>query len=214
MLSPRTINSRYRWNPALGTTGRYIAPSGRMVPQKTVTGEMEWVIGGVKGEMQSLSRDLQSGNISLQEWYDGMRDRVKIIHTLDAAIAKGGWAQMSQSDWGAVGAITKFQYGKLNDFALQIADGLALDGRFLVRAGMYADAARGTGEDMKRREADRNPTLTEEMRELGAADHCTTRNGVLGCIELNDMGWQPIGTLPRIGDTPCGTNCHCNFVFR
>lgn len=209
MLPPKIIrSSRYRFNPGAGTTGRYIAPSGRFVPQSAITKEMERVIGGAKGEMQSFSRQLQAGSISLQEWYDGMRSNMKIIHNLDAAIAKGGWAQMTQSDWGAVGQLTRQQYQFLNNFALQIANGTqSLDGRFIVRSGMYADAARGTGEDMKRRDAG-NRGFTEERRVLGVADHCTD------CLEFSARGWQPIGTLPRIGDSLCKTNCHCHFEFR
>lgn len=208
MLPPKIIRSRFRWNPNAGTTGRYIAPSGRFVAQSVIKREMESVIGGVKREMQSLSKSLQGGSISLQEWYDGMRGRIKLTHSVDASIAKGGWAQMTQSDWGAVGQLTKRQYQFLNNFALQIADGTQpLDGRFLVRSGMYADAARATGEDMKRREAGRNG-YTQERRILGVADHCGD------CVDAANLGWQSLGTLPKIGDSVCRTNCHCEFSFR
>jgi len=210
MLTRSFDGSRFRFNPTLGTTGRYIDAKGRMVRQDAVTSEMEKSITGIRDEMIDLSRRLQNSEIGLQEWYNGMRDRMKIIHNLDAAIAKGGWAQMTQSDWGAVGAISKRQYQFLNNFAQQIKDGThPLNGRFLVRAGMYADAARGTGEDMKRREAGRNG-FTEEARVLGRADHC------VDCVRWNVdvLGWQPIGTIPRIGDSVCRTNCRCNFIFR
>lgn len=207
MLPPVTVSSRYRFNPALGTTGRYIAPNGQMVSQAIVTAEMEKVITGVRSEMVSLSTQLQNGEIGLQEWYNGMRGKIKIIHSVDAAIAKGGWAQMTQSDWGAVGAITKRQYQYLNNFANDILTGKQpLDGRFLVRTGMYADAGRGTGEDIKRREADRNG-YDEEQRVLGRADHCPDCLAAAG-------HWEPIGTLPRIGDSVCRTRCHCYFIFR
>jgi hypothetical protein len=209
MLPPLRIDSRYRFNPKLGTTGRYIDARGRMVKNEAVIAEMENVLSGVKGEMIGLSQQLQNSEIGLQEWYNGMRSRMKVIHGIEAAIAKGGWAQMTQSDWGAVGAITKQQYRFLNNFAAQIEDGLPLDGRFLLRTGMYADAARATGEDMKRREADRNG-FDEEARVLAPADHC------VDCVRwsVDNLGWQPIGTIPRIGESICRTNCHCRFIFR
>lgn len=210
MLPRRFTLSPFRFNPSLGTTGRYIDAKGRMVSERVVTGQMERVIAGVKGEMIGISKQLQVGDIGLQEWYNGMRSNMKIIHTLDAAIAKGGWAQMTQSDWGAVGAITKRQYKFLNNFAAEIKSGKQpLDGRFLVRTGMYADAARGTGEDMKRREANRNG-LNEEARILGVADHCPD------CLAaaIDSAGWKPLGELPRIGDSVCRTNCRCYFIFR
>lgn len=204
--------SRFRFNPKLGATGRYIDSRGRVVSAKKVIAEAERVIRGTKTEMIDLSRKLKAKKISLQEWHDGMKLRMKIIHGTAASIAKGGWAQMTPADWGAVGSISKSQYQRLNNFTIQIADGLPLDGRFMRRAGMYADAARGTQEDMNRREAARNG-LTHERRMLGPADHCTTQKGLKGCVEIADMGWQPIGTLPRIGESPCRTNCHCRFEY-
>ena len=202
-----SLTPQYRFNPRLGSTGRYIDRRGRAVSAETVTREMERVIAGTKREMQDISRQLQRGEISAQEWYDGMRGRMKTIHTLDAAIAKGGWQQMTQADWGAVGAVTKRQYQYLNNFVEEILSGKqALDGRFLVRAGMYANAARRTGEDLKRREAaGRGYDL--ERRVLGPTEHCRD------CLEYAGRGWQPVGSLPPIGDSICKVNCRCVFEF-
>lgn len=208
MAKPSDFPSKFKFDPRLGTTGRYVDSRRRMVSRTGIIAEAEKAISGVKGEMRGLALQLQGGQISAQEWYDGMRQRLKIIHGLEASVAKGGWAQMTPSDWGAVGAITKQQYKYLNNFTLQILDGTQpLDGRFIVRAGMYADASRGTAEDMLRRQAAING-YTEERRVLGVADHCQD------CVDAANQGWRPIGTLPRIGDSVCRTNCHCTFEYR
>lgn len=34
------------------------------------------------------------------------------------------------------------------------------------------------------------------------------------CTLLAARGWQPMGTLPDIGDTPCGGRCYCHFEYR
>jgi hypothetical protein len=48
-----------------------------------------------------------------------------------------------------------------------------------------------------------------ERRKLGnpPTGHCSD------CPPLADMGWQPIGTLPDIGDTECGGFCWCWFEY-
>ena len=207
ILQTSTLTPDFRWNPALGQTGRYIDKRGRAVAQSRVIGDLENVTTGLRAEMLDLSRQLQSQTISLAEWQVGMRDKVKIIHNAHAAAQSGGWAQMTQGDWGAVGAITKKQYAFLQNFAIQIENGLPLGGNFLRRSMMYADAARGTGQDMLRRKAGQNG-FTEERRILNPADHCPD------CVEFAARGWQPLGSLPRISDSICRTNCKCEFEFR
>ena len=138
---------------------------------------------------------------------------MKIVHALSAALSLGGWFNVKPSDWGRVGSLTKWQYERLTNFANEIASGKqALDGRFTLRVNMYAKAARGTGEEIARAVAAENG-YTKERRILGVADHCRTAGGLQGCVELAEKGWEPIGTLPRIGDTPCRTNCHCHFIY-
>jgi hypothetical protein len=124
------------------------------------------------------------------------------------AAARGGWAQMSQSDWGYTGALIKRQYQYLDRFALDIQTGKQrLDGRLLQRARMYGKAARSSYEQMRRREMVKLGK-TEERRLLGPAEHCP------GCLIEADKEWRPIGTLAPIGSQECRTECKCYFVFR
>lgn len=209
----RSRHSSYRWNPNLGRTGRYIDDNGRMVSNRSVNRQMEKVIMGVQDEMAELSERLVDNDIGVQQWHTEMRKRIKTIHSLGAAIAKGGSAQMSNTDWGRVGAMTKAQYKWLDNFAQEVDTGKQSRSRGLLsRARQYARAARGTKEEILRRLAKVNNT--EERRVLGVAEHCTSRGGRTGCIEWAAMKWKPIGTLGRISDSPCLNNCHCRFVFR
>ena len=54
----------------------------------------------------------------------------------------------------------------------------------------------------------------EERRVLERAEHCESDEELEGCIELSEKGWQPIGTLPRLGVSPCRSNCRCRFDYR
>lgn len=203
MPTPADLSS-FRYN---AKAGRYIAPNGRFVTQRALIADLERVTAGAQSEILSISRQLQAGEISLAQWQLGMRDQMKVIHTTQGAIAKGGWAQMSQSDWGAVGQISREQYAFLQRFAIQIEQGLPLNGAFLRRARMYAQAGRGTYWQMKRREASANG-LTQERRIRYAGDSCQT------CIDQAALGWQPLGTLLPIGRSECRTHCRCEYLFR
>ncbi len=56
----------------------------------------------------------------------------------------------------------------------------------------------------------RGGIYTEEMRVHGKLkdDMCPT------CKAAVDAGWQPIGTLPKIGQSECISECHCFFRWR
>jgi len=208
MLPPfqtSSLTPAFRWNDK---ANRYVNASGRFVKRAEVVNALEAVTQGAKGEMTNLSKRLAGKQISLADWQVGMRGHIKAVHNAQAAIAKGGWAQMTPSDWGRVGSITKKQYAFLQNFALEIESGKQpLNGNFLRRAGMYADASRGTAADVSRIEAQKDG-LTEERRIRFPGDSCPT------CISQAELGWQPIGTLNRIGDSECRTNCRCEFDFR
>jgi hypothetical protein len=212
-LGTSEFDSRYRWNPELGTTGRYIDRDGKIVRQTTVTKQLELVIEGVQNDAVALALDLQDGSISVQEWYNAFTEQVKVMHGIGASLAKGGWAQMESSDWKLTKEITKTQLEFLNKFAEGVDSGdVKLDGNFLRRVDQYVAASRGTGEEIRRKEMFRK--ATHERRVLGVADHCTTdKTGLRGCVELAALGWQPVGTLPPIGGAPCRNNCHCHFEW-
>lgn len=216
-IQTSTLTSQFGWNEA---AGRYIdLSSGRFVPFADVRDALESVMDASGARMNLLTDQLIAEQISLAEWQIGMMEEIKIAHTAAAASASGGWAQMSQSDWGAVGRLVRDQYDFLRNFANEIASGQQrLDGTARVRTDLYAQAARGTFEETRRRYERLKNGMEEEARILGEADHCSSDddpNGEReGCLELAALGWQPIGTLPKIGNSVCITRCHCHFIYR
>jgi hypothetical protein len=211
------LTSQFGWSEL---AGRYTDLStGRFVKFSTVRDSLDEVMDASGDRMNSLTDQLIAEQISLAEWQIGMMEEIKTAHTAAAAAASGGWAQMSQSDWGAAGRMIRDQYDYLRNFANEIASGKQrLDGTARVRTDLYAQAARGTFEEMRRRYERLKDGMEEEARELGEADHCSSDDDPSGeregCLELAALGWQPIGTLPRIGQSVCITRCHCRFVFR
>ncbi len=205
-------NLPYRWNEA---AGRYISSTGRFVPLSTVKAELESMITASAVKMDMLSLGLKNGTTSLAEWQMGMEQEIKASQIASAAAAKGGWAQMTQSDWGWVGSRVKEQYKYLRNFSAEIASGKQkIDGRLLVRAKQYIQSSRATYEEMRRRYARINKGAVEERRVLGPAEHCEPHGSTPGCVELADKGWQPMGTLPAIGAATCRMFCKCHFEMR
>jgi hypothetical protein len=206
------LTQEYRWNES---AARYINASGQFTSRAVVNAALEQTVIGSQSEMMLLSERLQSGSLSITEWRAGMAEQIKIIQTSEAALARGGWAQMTQSDWGWVGSQVKAQYKYLDNFARQIANGeQPLNGRFLQRVKMYAQAGRSMFQEFRRRYMRIYKGATEERRVLGIAEHCETQGDLLGCVELAQKSWQPIGTLPAIGNAPCMVNCKCEFTFK
>ena len=197
--------SHYGWN---GT--RYIdLETGRFVSAKTVRDVLESTIDVSALRMNNLTEQLTKGSISLVDWRTGMMQQIKIAHVAAGAAANGGFAQMTQSEWGAVGQQIRTQYKHLNNFATQISNGeQPLNGKALIRSDMFGDAARGTFEQMERRLQISNG-FEEERRVLE-----DKLNNCDGCLEQAELSWQPIGTLDPIGSEECTTRCRCEFEYR
>jgi hypothetical protein len=197
----------YGWNP---TAHRYVdLESGRFVSQATIRDGLENLIDMSALNMNQLTQQLIDQQITLAAWQSGMMTEIKSAHVAASALSQGGWAQMTQSDWGATGQLIKEQYQYLRNFAQEIADGKqALDGRALVRSDMYGDAANGTYSEMIRR-AQIAAGMEEERRILE-----DSINACDGCVEQAEQGWQPIGTLDPIGAEECQTRCRCEFDYR
>ncbi len=81
--------------------------------------------------------------------------------------------------------------------------------QFVARAEQYGDAPWGAAQEVNRKRLIRMGDYIEERRIHGKLkdDMCDV------CREAVAAGWQPIGTLPRIGDSPCKGNCHCYFQY-
>ena len=196
----------YGWNEA---AGRYITLStGRFVTFVEVRSALDAAIDSSQNEIRRLSQALQSGNISLADWQTAMMQEIKQGHLAAIAAAKGGFAELTQADYGRAGQAIRTQYDYLRNFANQIGDGTQpLDGRFLRRADMYGDSNRDLYHRAERIERAKRGA-TEERRITTATESCPD------CIEYEGRGWQPIGSLPNIGDSQCLTNCKCFFEYR
>ena len=195
----------FRWNEA---AGRYISPSGRFVSVERIRGELDRFITGTTNLMEATSRRLVAGEISLAEWQGSMMVLTKEVNLAGAALESGGWYSMGPSEFGRAGQKIRGEYGFLNNFANEIADGTQrLDGTLVNRAKLYGEQGRVTYYDFARVTAEALG-FTEERSRLQPAEHCEL------CVSEQARGWQPLGSIIKIGSRTCLSNCRCFMEYR
>jgi len=167
--------------------------------------------------MSALSDQLKSGAIGLSEWQSGMKDLILDELTNAMILAKNGRDNITQADWGFVGSQAKKQYQYLDKFAAEIAanpTAWLTGNRLQARVSLYQQLGYAALEEDVQREKVK-AGFTEEINVLDpGAEHCTTHGDRPGCKEITDKGWQPIGTLPKVGERACYTNDRCSIRYR
>ena len=184
--------------------------TGRLVPATRVRSYLDDALASAGKRMDALANQLRAGQIDVITWEVRMRREVKLVSTYSGAVAKGGWAQMTDADYGRVGQYVRGQYQYLRNFAQQIADGRQpLNGMVNARSQMYASAGRPLYARME--EAEQVLRGATERRSVRyATDSCA------GCLDAAAAGWHAIkgSTVPQIGARDCRTRCKCRFEYR
>lgn len=178
--------------------------------------ELDKVLLIARGEFARNAEDLLAGVITFAAWVLITKAQIRIVHIVGAALAVGGFGVLRDAVSGKpagpnsgasilqkIGDAISREFKFFERFAKQAQTGKNTP----ARAGMYAEAGRGTFEDV-RGDVAKAAGKTEERRVLGVADHCSD------CVVEAAKGWQPIGSLRAIGDSLCKTNCHCRFEYR
>lgn len=81
-------------------------------------------------------------------------------------------------------------------------------GQFVARLERYGNAVWQANQQVNTATVRTAGIFNQERRVLGMAEHCGD------CPPLAAMGWQPLGSLPMIGDTECNGHCKCHFEYR
>lgn len=189
-------------------TGQYRRANGRFVTRAEIRAAIDQALQAETRRARSLTAQLRDGTITLEQWRLDMRQLIKTVHLFDAAAAKGGWAQLTQADYGRVGQIVRSEYHYLEQRALAIASGKTpLDGRLQMYAQMYAQAGRQTYHAVERTVM-LDAGFTQERNVLHPAEHCQ------GCLRETARGWVPIGALVPITQRDCLRNDQCSLEYR
>jgi hypothetical protein len=200
-----TDPSGYLWDAAKGI---YRTADGKPVPISVVRGGLQDAAVQAADRMGEASGRLQAGASTVEAWHNEMRGQIESMYRSVHALANGGWANMDEAKWARCEARLQTQMDYLARFASQLASGeQELDGRFALRAEMYASSAHAAFENERRAERTDAGAKWERWVLDISAENCS------GCEALDSMGWVPIGTLPEIGSQDCLTNCRCEIEY-
>lgn len=192
------------------TTGRFVSRS------RIQTISVAAVEARIEANIVPLAERVASGGMTPQQFKAAMREEIKRAYLLQYELAVGGKAQMTQADYGRLGAMLKKQYGTgkfLDGFIDDIRDGNKSAAYIRNRAALYIRSSR-----QAYHRADRQLQIANGKNEVRwqttAAESCET------CLAFEALGWQPIGptwpykyeganSFPQSGLTDCRTNCRC-----
>ena len=209
-ITPDPLLPEYRWNQA---AGRYIGPNGQFVSQITIRGELDKALDNVTDRLVSLSRDFRTGAIDGRTWQIESMKLIKQTHLIGGALEKGGWANMTQSDFGRIGQIVRGEYAYFNNLIAQLESGQQrLDGTLDSRMRLYGQAGRGTYHTFER-ESRAIQGYDEVKRILHGRDNCKSSKRP-GCVEEAAKGFVKLEFFVMIGDTTCLSNCRCSTQYR
>lgn len=169
---------------------------------------------------------------AFEAWRKQQEETITNEFLIVAALAAGGLDELTDEDFTAIqGAITteekigsgiKDAMVRLRQFTDELLEGDAGSLKQITnRAGQYSDGAWGVYQNVRQNSHER--ATDEQGRKLflfeknqlddGVMNHCHTTDYAIGCPEVSAEGWQPIGTLPKIGERQCTFNCRCSFAY-
>ena len=196
----------YRWEPNAGVSGRYRDERGRFVASSTVRRELDRYLD-TDDPAKALAEALRGRAVNLADWEVAMRRHVKNTHLNAIAMERGGWANLTPSDYGRAGQIIREQYGYLRGFANDIASGKQrLDGTLGVRAHLYSQAGRNSYYRSKAENISDRVTHQRSIR--GKRDSCWQ------CVELDRKVFRiDDSSFPLPGRRVCNHNCGCYVEY-
>lgn len=217
--TPGSDRARYVWSPVRrlyldGGTARPIPPL------EIRSRAIDPFIQAISIRIREVSQRLQQNMITLAEWQREVMPLIKYSQIAAGLIANGGAGNNNENDYLAIAAFILALFLFFQSFTNEIESGKQLiNGTLLSRGDLYANAARDAYEEMRRFIMQTYLGIEYERRVLDPrAHHCHTvilEDGEewVGCPELAELGWQPVGVLPRLMATPCLSNCKCHFEF-
>lgn len=181
--------------------------TGRFVSERQVRDGVDRVADLASARLGALTARFRTGEITAVQWQSEMLAQIKAAHIASALAAYGGRDAMTPARWGTVGQIIRREYAYARAFAADVLSGRQRqNGRMDARARLYGQSARGTYENIRRREV-AAAGLRFERNVRHASESCRQ------CVNASGQGWVPIGTLPPVGSRTCRGNCRCTISY-
>jgi hypothetical protein len=120
---------------------RYRGPDGRFVGIAQMQDLREVFMNQQKATLADLTLRYDAGEINFKQFQDTAKLIIKDTYIDLYAMGAGGRNNMTQRDWGRIGAMLKEQYKYLRDMMGQIARGEISARQAIARFAMYINSA-------------------------------------------------------------------------
>lgn len=201
----RFDQSSWSYDPV---SGRYRGANGRFLSQAAIDALVDGRINSLATQLRRYTDMLSSGDITLDQWQQSVREALKLVHLQAAIIGHGGKDSMGPAEWGRIGQRLRMEYRYLEGFARDILAGRVSPAMALARIGLYAQSVRGTyWEGVSIRQEKQGYSMMRRILD-SQAKHCQD------CLRYAAAGMVPVGSLPMPGQRcECQSNCRCSVKF-
>jgi hypothetical protein len=130
------------YDSRLRGSGYRDADTGRLISKSAAAEMRDRFIDGQKARIDGLTDKLVDGKINIQQWTLEPRKTLAKTYAGEYAASKGGFANVTQAEWGKLGAQLKNeQYTRLDKLAQDIADGKLSPAQINARSKLYVEGA-------------------------------------------------------------------------
>ena len=188
--------------------GRYRDEKGRFLNKVSVEKLVDARIDKLQTSLQSYTKMLVDGSITIDQWQASMREAIKDAHIQAAVVGYGGKNEMGSGEYGRIGQRLREEYAYLQNFAKDLLEQRVSGPMATARASLYAKSVRGSywqGSELRQQQQG-----FSMMRRIldEQAQHCQD------CLDYAARGIVSIGSLPLPGRRcECGARCRCSVRY-
>lgn len=185
--------------------------SGRFVSRQSINEILTAQTSEAEARLGAIATAYYEGRISPASFAEQLRTETRRNALQNMALAKGGFDQLTQADYGRAGQALRGQYAQIVGTAIDVTIAAVTIGQLLNRMAGYAGEARRLyyvtlQETMHSSSAD---MVTIARRVLGDAQHCAD------CLMYYERGWQLLtDAVPPSVACQCTTHCRCSLLIR
>lgn len=177
---------------------------GQFIGKTQVRETVQSYLNGHKNELSTIHNQLANGEINIAQW------ELKVVESLRSAAINAyriANPKATTQDWAKVETELRKQFVYLRNFTKQIQKGALSLAQIDARADLYIQSVWSFYSEATR-DSHQEAGYSWERRFIGSKHPCPE------CPGYAEAGWQPIGTLPKIGEKcTCKVNCKCYFEF-
>lgn len=186
--------------------------SGQFVSRRSIVSLLNEQVNGAEKRLEELATALHEKRIAPSVWAEQMRTEMRRLEIQQIALAKGGFSQLNQRDYGRAGASLRQLYAQIVGTAEDVRDEKVTLPQLLNRIGAYVGEGRRlyhvTERENRPPAAEGNTSIARRLLAPDAA-HCAD------CPTYYDRGYVLASEVVAPGENcQCQSHCRCSVNYR